>query len=94
MNNGDPLERTLDAFREDYPKLGDDEVFIAWFLRAFVADSPDAAVRALTRGSGDKGVDAVHIDDDSKVCFIVQGKCTRGRLDAHRATLGEANRIV
>lgn len=57
-----------------YPALSDDALFVLWFLRAYIADELDDAAKALTGGSGDKGVDAVLIDDRARSSYIVQGK--------------------
>ncbi len=61
-------------FRDHYPKLADDELFVLWFLRAFVAEDEPAATAGLCGGSRDKGVDAVLIDDPARIVFVVQGK--------------------
>jgi AIPR protein len=68
------LKRELHDLRDLYPKLGDDDLFVLWFLRAFVTDDDDAAVKGLCGGSGDKSVDAVFIDEQSRIVFVVQGK--------------------
>lgn len=68
------LRRELDDFRERYPKLADDELFVLWFLRAFVAENEESAAAALCGGPRDKGVDAVLIDDPARIVFVVQGK--------------------
>lgn len=68
------LRTEIEGFRDRFPKLGSDELFVLWFLRAFVTESDDEAAAALVGGPGDKNVDAVLIDDDSKIVFIVQGK--------------------
>lgn len=68
------LRRELDDWRERFPRLGDDELFVAWFLRAFVVDEEQQAVESLTGGSGDKDVDAVFFDDRARITFVVQGK--------------------
>ena len=68
------LRREIDEFRDRYPKLADDELFVLWFLRAFVAEDEGAAVSALCGGPRDKGVDAVLIDDPARIVFVVQGK--------------------
>jgi hypothetical protein len=73
LSNRD-LRRELGDYHERYPKLSDDELFIVWFLRAFVTDSDGEAAAALCGGSRDKGVDAVVIDDAARVVFVVQGK--------------------
>lgn len=68
------LASELSDLRERYPNLKDDELFVLWFLTAYVADDPDAAALALVGGSKDKSVDAVLIDHESDRVAIVQGK--------------------
>jgi hypothetical protein len=68
------LRRELADFRDRYPKLAPDELFVLWFLRAFVAEDEGAAVSAVCGGPRDKGVDAVLIDDPARIVFVVQGK--------------------
>jgi hypothetical protein len=68
------LKDEIDQIRHNYPKLKDDSAFVLWFLRAFLAESEDAAIKALTGGTGDKGVDAVLIDHEVKQVHVVQGK--------------------
>src|SRR5438093_13688252 len=68
------LRRELTEFHDRYPKLGDDELFVLWFLRAFVTESESDAAAALCGGPGDKGIDAVLIDDPARIVFVAQGK--------------------
>jgi hypothetical protein len=68
------LDRELEDLGDRYPKLGRDELFVLWFLRAYVTEDEDEAVNALTGGSGDKGADAILVDDAAKVVVVVQGK--------------------
>lgn len=68
------LQRELADFGDRYPKLGEDELFVLWFLQAFVTESDTIATGALCGGSRDKGVDAVVIDEPARIVFIVQGK--------------------
>src|SRR4051794_670616 len=70
----DDLNRELREWRHRYPSLRDDALFVAWFLRAYVTDEERTGVDALAGGAGDKGVDAVLVDDTVKAVFIVQGK--------------------
>lgn len=72
------LRRVLEDLNDRFPKLKDDEVFVMWFLRAFLADSDDGAASALCGGPTDKGVDAVFIDDSARTAFVVQGKRREG----------------
>lgn len=68
------LRRELGDFRDRYPKLGEDELFVLWFLRAFVSEEESAATSALCGGPRDKGVDAILVDDPARIVFVVQGK--------------------
>jgi hypothetical protein len=68
------LRRELGEYSDRYPKLGDDELFVLWFLRAFVTESEDEAAEALCGGPRDKGVDAVLLDEKARIVFVVQGK--------------------
>ena len=68
------LRRELDDVKERYPNLGDDELFVLWFLRAFVAEDEATAAKALCGGPCDKGFDAVLIDEPARIVFVVQGK--------------------
>ena len=68
------LKRELETFGDKYSKLNIEEVFVAWFLRAFVTDDNEIAIKSLTGKSKDKGIDAVLIDEKWKIIFIVQGK--------------------
>lgn len=81
------LRREIGDFRERYGKLGDDELFVLWFLRAFVTDDEPQAVKALCGGGRDKGVDAVFIDDSTRIVFVVQGKYRQkvGQKAEHRS---------
>ncbi len=68
------LKRELKDWQARFPRLEEHELFVAWFLRAFVVEEDTDAVKGLTGGSGDKDADAVFIDDRAKIVFIVQGK--------------------
>jgi hypothetical protein len=68
------LKRELDDWQERFRRLKEDELFVAWFLRAFVVEEDTQAVESLTGGSGDKDVDAIFFDERAKIVFIVQGK--------------------
>jgi hypothetical protein len=60
--------------RDRHPQLSLDNAFVAWFLRAFVVDDENAAVKALLGGSKDKGIDALHLDHELQIISIIQGK--------------------
>ena len=79
----DAIKSEIDQIRRTYPKLKDDSAFVLWFMRAFLADSEDVAFKSLTGRTGDKGVDAIMIDERARQGHIVQGKFHR--------SLGEHN---
>lgn len=68
------LQREMAELGDRYPRLADDELFVLWFLRAFVTADEKAAASALCGGAGDKSVDGVVLDEAAKTAFIVQGK--------------------
>lgn len=79
------LRRELDDLKERYPRFKDDQLFVLWFLCAYVTENEADALESLTGGSGDKGVDAVHFDSHMKCVSIVQGK--------YREKLGGKNEL-
>ena len=81
----DDLKNALREQGDRYPKYGDDDLFILWFLRAYVTDRDELAAEAITGGSRDKGIDALLIDDAARSIFIVQGKY-RQKLDGKTET--------
>src|SRR5438094_96773 len=68
------LKNEIVDMRERFPRLQDSDLFVAWFLKAYVTEKEKEAVGALVGGARDKSLDAVYIDDPSKTVFIVQGK--------------------
>lgn len=68
------LAREVKDFRERFRNLEDDQLFVIWFLRAFVTENETQAADALCGGSGDKNIDAILVDDPAKVVFVVQRK--------------------
>lgn len=68
------LANEMADLRDRYPNLKDDELFVLWFLTAYVVDNPDVAANALVGSSRDKSVDAILIDHDADRVAIVQGK--------------------
>lgn len=77
-----PLEHELKELREDDLGRGRrrDELFVAWFLRAYAAESFEDAFESLTGASRDKGLDAIYIDDDRENILIVQGKARKSLM--------------
>ena len=78
MNNGQivigDLKQELQEIRERYPHLSADNLFVLWFLRAYVTETEAEAAKALTGGPNDKGLDALLIDNSARVVFLVQAK--------------------
>lgn len=68
------LEATLGELRERYSSLSSDDIFVLWFLRAYLTDQESIAEKALAGGSGDKGIDAVICDDSARCVFLIQAK--------------------
>lgn len=70
----DDLQEQVADLKTRHPNLKNDDAFVAWFLRAYVTDREEEAIEAVAGGVGDKGIDAVLVDDRSKCVFIVQAK--------------------
>ncbi|HEX6666281.1 MAG TPA: AIPR family protein [Solirubrobacterales bacterium] len=68
------LRSELGIFRDEFPRLSDDDLFVVWFLFAFVTGDKAAAVSALTGPSREKSIDALHIDHTACLVTLVQGK--------------------
>jgi hypothetical protein len=68
------LKKEVLEIKDRNPHLADDSAFVAWFLRAFITEDEKQAIESLTGQVGDKSSDAVFIDHDNRLVFIVQGK--------------------
>lgn len=68
------LKKEVLEIKDRNPQLADDGAFVAWFLRAFITEDEKQAIGSLTGKAGDKSSDAVFIDRDNRIVFIVQGK--------------------
>lgn len=71
------LNSILDELGERLTTLTEDDLFVAWFLRAYITESESEAASGVVGGPGDKNVDAVLIDDRAKTVFVVQAKYRR-----------------
>lgn len=60
---------------------------LAWFIENVMREDPDAVEDAICDGGGDKGIDAIFLDDDANELFVLQAKHRRDR----RATQGDAD---
>jgi len=65
---------TIKDIRSRFPHLKPDDVFVLWFLVAYLIEDEDQGARALVGGAGDKGIDAIWIDESAKAVFVVQAK--------------------
>ena len=68
------LKAALDDIAERFSTLPIDDLFVLWFLRAYITESEDKAAEAVSGGARDKGIDALFIDDAARSVFVVQGK--------------------
>lgn len=68
------LNSALEEIGERFTTLPIDDLFVLWFLRAFVTTSENQAAEAVSGGARDKGIDALLIDEDARTVFVVQGK--------------------
>jgi hypothetical protein len=68
------LETEIGLLRDQYLHLLDDDLFVLWFVFAFVTGGREAATDSLTGSSNEKGIDAVHLDHEAKLVTLVQGK--------------------
>src|SRR5436190_12243092 len=68
------LRTEIADMRERFPRLQDSDLFVAWFLKAYVTEKEQESVSALVGGARDKSLDAVYIDDATKTVVLIQGK--------------------
>jgi hypothetical protein len=61
-----------------------DDALVVWFLRAYVVDTEEIAVHSLTDYGGERGLDAVFIDEPSELIHIVQGKLRQKKTSKDR----------
>ncbi len=68
------LKKEILELQDRNTHLADDAAFVAWFLRAFITEDEQQAIASLTGQAGDKSSDAIFVDHDNRIVFIVQGK--------------------
>jgi hypothetical protein len=68
------FKREITEWRKRYPTLGEDNIFVLWFLRAYLTENESVAANAVCGGVSDKGIDAVLVDNNARTVFIAQGK--------------------
>jgi hypothetical protein len=74
----DYIKKEVKEISRQVHGISPDNAFIVWFLRAFFTDDQEQALSALTGGANDKGVDAIHIDQEARTAFVIQGKYRQG----------------
>ena len=83
----DDLSYQLEDFGQRFLSLENHQLFLLWFMRAYLTDDESRAANAITDGPRDKGIDALLIDDAASAVFITQGKFREvlGRYTEKRA---------
>src|SRR4029079_17346648 len=90
---GDLREQLEDIHRRS-PAFKQDDLFVCWFLRAYLTEDEKVAADGVTGGAGDKSVDAVLVDHKAKAVFLVQGKYRQklsGKAESRGDVMGFAN---
>jgi len=54
--------------------LPEEDAFVAWFIHIYLDKSESEAVKSITNGTNDQGIDAIVIDHPSQSVYIIQGK--------------------
>lgn len=88
------LKTEIKELGERYPTLKDDDVFVLWFLRAYITDDERLAAQAIAGGPNDKGIDGVFVDDKARAVFVLQGKYRHqvgNKTEARNDVLGFAD---
>jgi len=75
------LDVELKAFADEFRTVSEDNLFVTWFLRAYLTEVDQLAIDSVTGGSGDKSVDAVLVDDRANVVYVIQAKYRRKRFN-------------
>lgn len=69
-------EISQDYYLNNYPNDG--QRFVAWYLRNIHNLDTVEAKDCITDGAGDKQIDAIYIDNQASVVYIIQGKFYSG----------------
>ena len=79
VSNG--VAKQVTELGREHPGLASskDNLFVLWFLQAYVVGEDDKNLEASVVGAAkDGGFDAIYIDSRSKIVHLVQGKYRRG----------------
>lgn len=60
----------------------DGERFVAWYLRNVYNLDEIQARDCVTDGADDKQIDAIYVDDENSVVYVIQGKYYQGSIDS------------
>src|ERR1017187_2240379 len=74
------LQKELESFAEQCPKVSDDNLFVTWFIRAYLTENDEEAVKAVTGAPRDKGIDGILTDSAARVVYVIQAKYRRLRF--------------
>lgn len=66
--------------------LAEEDAFVAWFIHVYLDKSESEAIKAITNGTNDQGIDAIVVDHASRSVYFIQGKYRASDKDAHVAT--------
>ena len=72
------LKDSLQSVQADDPATKIERAFAIWVCEAFLIESRDDAVLAVTDGPKDGGIDAIIIDDKNEQVFLIQTKYRSG----------------
>lgn len=76
MYNKIMADIATDYYQDNFPNNG--QRFVAWYLRNIHNLDTFEAKDCLTDGAGDKQIDAIYIDNQASVVYIIQGKFYSG----------------
>jgi hypothetical protein len=71
------FEKIKDEIQQDYYQQNfsnDGQRFVAWYLRNIHLRDPLETRDDITDGADDKQIDALFVDDDKSMVFVIQGK--------------------
>lgn len=71
------LRSEIKELSNKFSRFKEEDLFVLWFLIAFLTDDEQMAADAITNGPNDKGIDAIFIDDPARIVCLIQGKYRR-----------------
>lgn len=67
-------------YLKNYPNNG--QRFVAWYLRNIHNLNTFETKACIIDGRDDKQIDAVYVDDQAQIVYIIQGKFYQGTIDS------------